>query len=176
MGNPATRSDPAPAQAIAGRLRPGITHSVGGPPYRFARNSLLKNAKVKRVAHGKNGRVIKAAVVGAIGTAISTLALYLLSRWSGLPLAAASALAVELAAVSNYLLTDSWTLAARRPTFRRFAKFNVAVLMGLALNVFTVWFLARLGLYFLAANLLGIAFGFIANDSFSASWVWGRAI
>jgi hypothetical protein len=39
-------------------------------------------------------------------------------------------------------------------------------LMGLALNVFTVWFLARLGLYFLAANLLGIAIGFIVSYAF----------
>jgi putative flippase GtrA len=116
------------------------------------------------------------AVVGVIGTAINTLGLYLLSRWAGLPLAAASALAVELAAVSTYLLDDSWTLAARTPTFRRFAKFNVAVLMGLALNVFTVWFLARLGLYFLAANLLGIAIGFTVNHAFGVPWVWGRAV
>jgi putative flippase GtrA len=175
MSNPANRSDPAPAQAITSRLRPGITLPAGGPPYRFARNSSLKNAKVMRAARGKNGQVIKAAVVGAIGTAINTLALYLLSRWAGLPLAAASALAAELAAVSDYLLADSWTLAARTPTFRRFAKFNVAVLMGMALNVFTVWFLARLGLYFLAANLPGIAIGFIVNYAFGVSWVWGRA-
>jgi hypothetical protein len=71
MSNPANRSDPAPAQAITGRLRPGITLPAGGPPYRFARNSSLKNAKVMRAARGKNGQVIKAAVVGAIGTAIN---------------------------------------------------------------------------------------------------------
>jgi putative flippase GtrA len=51
--------------------------------------------------------------------------LYLLSRWAEVQLAVASALAVELAAVSNYLLYDSWTFAARTPTFRRFAKFIV---------------------------------------------------
>jgi putative flippase GtrA len=101
--------------------------------------------------------------------------LYLLSRWAELPLAAASALAAELAAVSTHLLDDSWTLAARTPTFPRFAKFNVAVLMGMALNVFTVWFLARLGFYFLAVNLPGIAIGFIVNYAFGVSWVWGRA-
>jgi putative flippase GtrA len=73
-------------------------------------------------------------VVGAIGTAINMLVLYLFSQGAGLPLAAASALAVELPMVSNYLLNDSWTFAARTPTFRRFAKFDVASLMGLALN------------------------------------------
>jgi hypothetical protein len=69
MSNPANWSDPAPA--ITGRLRPGITLPAGGPPYRFARDSLRKNAKVMRAARGKNGQVIKVAVVGVTGTAIN---------------------------------------------------------------------------------------------------------
>jgi dolichol-phosphate mannosyltransferase len=121
------------------------------------------------------GRLAKFVVVGGVGTAINTLALLLLSRWARLPIAAASALAVELAAVSNYLLNDSWTFAARSPTLRRFAKFNIVALIGLALNVFTVWFLVRQGLFLLAANLAGIVAGFTVNYAFSVSWVWGRA-
>jgi putative flippase GtrA len=136
---------------------------------------LLKDATFMRVVRVKNGKIIKFAVVGAIGTAINVMVLYLLSRWAGMPLAAASALAVELAAVSNYLLNDSWTFAVRTPTFRRFARFNVASLMGLALNVFMVWLLARAGLYFLAADLVGIGAGFSLNYAFSVSWVWGKA-
>jgi putative flippase GtrA len=120
------------------------------------------------------GRMARFAVVGGVGTAINIVALLLLSRCAGLPLAAASALAVELSAVSNYLLNDSWTFAARTPTVRRFARFNIAAVLGLALNVFTVWFLTRLGLYFLVADLVGIAFGFTLNYAFSVSWVWGR--
>jgi len=122
-----------------------------------------------------SSRLARFAIVGGVGIAINMLALLLLSRCVGLPLAAASALAVELSAISNYLLNDSWTFAARTPTVKRFAKFNVAAVLGLALNVFTVWFLTRLGLYFLAANLVGIAVGFTLNYSFSVSWVWGRA-
>jgi len=137
---------------------------------------LLRNATFLRSA-GRNrvGRLTKFVVVGGVGTAINTAALLLLSRWAGLPLAAASALAVELAAVSNYLLNDSWTFATRAPTLRRFAKFNIAALMGLALNVFCVWLLVRLGLFFLTANLVGIMAGCTVNYAFSVSWVWGRA-
>lgn len=136
----------------------------------------MRNAIFLRSA-GRNrvGRLTKFVVVGGVGTAINTAALLLLSRWAGLPLAAASALAVELAAVSNYLLNDSWTFATRAPTLRRFAKFNIAALMGLALNVFSVWLLVRLGLFFLTANLAGIMAGFTVNYAFSVSWVWGRA-
>jgi len=117
-------------------------------------------------------RILKFAVVGGTGVVINTSMLYVLSRWAGLPLVAASALAAELAAVSNYLLNDTWTFAARSPSLRRFAKFNTASLAGLALNVLSVWLLTRLGLYFLVADLIGIAAGFAANYAFSVRWVW----
>jgi putative flippase GtrA len=119
-------------------------------------------------------RILRFAVVGGTGVIINTSVLYVLSRWAGLPLLAASALAVELAAISNYLLNDTWTFAARSPSFGRFVKFNTASLAGLALNVLSVWLLTRLGLYFLVANLIGIAAGFAANYAFSVRWVWGQ--
>ena len=119
-------------------------------------------------------RILRFAVVGGTGVIINTSVLYVLSRWAGLPLLAASALAVELAAISNYLLNDTWTFAARSPSFGRFVKFNTASLAGLALNVLSVWLLTRLGLYFLVADLIGIAAGFAANYAFSVRWVWGQ--
>lgn len=120
------------------------------------------------------GRILKFAGVGGTGVIINTSVLYVLSRWAGLPLVAASALAVELAAISNYLLNDAWTFAERSPSLGRFAKFNTVSLAGLALNVLSVWLLTRLGLYFLVADLIGIAAGFAANYVFSVRWVWGQ--
>jgi putative flippase GtrA len=129
---------------------------------------------VRRFLHGAvTGRVLKFAIVGGTGVAVNMSVLYTLSRWAGLPLVPASALAVELAAVSNYLLNDIWTFATRSPSLRRFAKFNFASLIGLALNVLCAWLLTRLGLYFLLANLIGIAAAFAVNYTFSVSWVWG---
>jgi putative flippase GtrA len=119
-------------------------------------------------------RILKFAVVGGTGVIINTSVLYLLSRWAGLPLVAASALAVELAAISNYLLNDTWTFGVRSPSLGRFAKFNTAALTGLVLNVLSVWLLTRLGLNFLMADLIGIAAGFAANYAFSVRWVWAR--
>jgi putative flippase GtrA len=159
-------------------LRPQVDIASDSPSKdrsMIRKGEMLKNATFLRSAQrDKVRRLPRFAVVGGIGTVINTLALFLLSRWVGLPLAAASALAVELATVSNFLLNDSWTFSARTPSFRRFARFNTAALMGLALNVFIVWFLTRLGVFFLAANLVGIAAGFTLNYAFSVSWVWGR--
>jgi putative flippase GtrA len=122
----------------------------------------------------RTSRALKFAVVGGTGVIVNASVLYLASRWAGLSLVAASVLAVELAAISNYLLNDTWTFAARSRSLRRFAKFNTASLAGLALNVLSVLVLTRLGLYFLVADLIGIAAGFAANYALSVRWVWVR--
>jgi putative flippase GtrA len=129
------------------------------------------NVMVLRAARSKKGRSMIELAVGGISVAISTLSLFLLSQGAGLSLAVASALAVEVAAVGNYLLLESYMSAGRMATFRRFVEFNIASLLGLSLNVFTVWFLARLGLYFLAANLVGIAAGYAINRAFGVSYL-----
>lgn len=121
-------------------------------------------------------RMLKFACVGCIGVGINTGALYIFSRWVGLPLAAASALAVELAVIGNYLMNARWTFGSRVTSFRRFAKFNLASLLGLGLNVMIVWLVTRLGVYFLAANLLGITAGFASNYALSSIWVWGQVL
>jgi putative flippase GtrA len=120
------------------------------------------------------GCALRFAIVGGMGAIVNTAFLYVLHRWLGLPLVTASALAVELAVVHNYLLNDWWTFAVRAPSIRRFLKFNVSVLGGLVVNVFIVWLLVDLEVYFLLANGLGIGAAFAVNFLSSAGWVWGR--
>jgi putative flippase GtrA len=145
------------------------------PACRFEGALVPDSAATVFDARAKFRRAIRFGVVGATGTAVNTAVLYLLARRAGLPLPLSSALAVELAIMSNYLLNDRWTFATRKPSFRRFAKFNAASLAGLGLNVTTVWLLARSGVYFLAANLVGIAAAVTANYVFSVAWVWRGA-
>jgi putative flippase GtrA len=133
---------------------------------------LMNKPPIISFASLRKGRILKFAGVGVTGVIVNASMLYVLSRWAGLPLVAASAVAVELAAISNYLLNDTWTFATRSPSLRRFAKFNTAMLAGLVLNVLIVWLLTRLGLYFMVADLIGIAAAFTVNYSFSARWVW----
>ena len=121
---------------------------------------------------GKTNWIVKFVVVGGSGTVLNTAVLFVLYRRLHLPIVAASAVAVELAVVSNYLLNDRWTFAARSPSLRRFAKFNASSLGGLTVNVLSVWFLTRIGLYVLLANLAGIAAAFAVNITLSLTWVW----
>src|SRR5258708_34897422 len=122
----------------------------------------------------KLGRAVRFCLVGGTGTAINTTVLYSLARGLGLPLPVSSAMAVERAVLSNYLLNDRFTFAARRPSFRRLAKFNITSLAGLGVNVAIIWILARHGVYFLAATLVGIAAAVVVNYTFSVAWVWRK--
>ncbi|HEX4661302.1 MAG TPA: GtrA family protein [Streptosporangiaceae bacterium] len=136
--------------------------------------SLLDNSFMMVTDRAKLGRPVRFCLVGGTGIAVNTAVLYVLSRGLGWPLAVSSAMAVEFAVLNNYLLNDRFTFAARRPSLRRLAKFNITSLAGLSVNVMLVWFLARRGLYFLSANFVGIAAAAAVNYTFSVAWVWRR--
>lgn len=121
-------------------------------------------------------RLLKFGTVGCTGAGVNTVALYVLSRELRMPLAAASAVAVELAAISNYFLNERWTFTIRAVSVKRLAKFNLTSLAGLGINFLTVWSLTQLGIYFLLANLFGIAVGFTGNYALSIVWVWGQIL
>lgn len=127
------------------------------------------------IAPRRRNGLAKFALVGASGAVVNSAVLYALHEWSHLPLLVASVLAVEAAVISNYLLNDRWTFAARNRSLRRFARFNLSSLGGLAVNVLAVSVLSRFGLHFLLANLIGIAAGFAANFALSSTWVWAAA-
>ena len=100
--------------------------------------------------------------------------LFLLHGVLGLPLVPAVVLAVELTIVYNYLLHELWTFARHRPSFRRFAQFNLTALGALAVNSLCVWVLAGMGMYYLTANLVGIAAALTINFTLSTTWIWGE--
>jgi putative flippase GtrA len=144
----------------------GRVETPQGRPARRLRLPLVRSHVVNQA--------LKFAIVGGLGTVVNMTALYVLHRWAHLPLVMATALAVELAVVHNYLLNDRWTFGARAPTVRRFLKFNASVLGGLGVNVFVVWVLVRGGVHFLVANAFGIGAAFAVNFASSTGWVWGR--
>ncbi len=115
-------------------------------------------------------------MVGGTGVLVNSLALLILFQWVHLHLVFASALATELAIVNNFCWNDHWTF--RRPQFSlsRFVKFNLVSLAGLAITVCILWILVNhLGLYYLAANLLGIALATAWNFAANSFWTWGGA-
>jgi len=121
-------------------------------------------------------RLSKFLVVGGTGMLVSSLALLILFQWAHLPLVVASALATELAIVNNFCWNDHWTFGRTHLSLSRFVKFNLVSLAGLAITVCTLWILVNhLGLYYLAANLLGIALATAWNFAANSFWTWGGA-
>jgi putative flippase GtrA len=119
-------------------------------------------------------RLLKFGLVGGSGAIVNIAILYLLAHVVALPLLVSSALAVECAVISNFLLNNRWTFGARDQPVRRFFKFNAMSLGALSVNVLIVWLLTRSGVYFLAADLAGIAIAMAANYAGSVAWVWRR--
>ena len=121
-------------------------------------------------------RVSSFLLVGGSGVLDNSLALFLLFQWAHLPLLLASALSAELAIVNNFYWNDRWTFKCSQLSWHRFAQFNLVSLAGLLISTCTLWVLVQqLGLYYLAANLLGIALATAWNFVVNSFWTWGGA-
>jgi dolichol-phosphate mannosyltransferase len=118
----------------------------------------------------------KFLLVGGSGVLVNSLALSFLFQLAHLPLVAASLVSTELAIASNFLGNDLWTFGRRGLEFGRFARFNLVSLGGLGITSATLWLLAtQLGLYYLVANLLGIALATAWNFAANVAWTWRQA-
>src|SRR5260370_22402277 len=121
-------------------------------------------------------RVSKFLVVGGTGVLVNSLALRLLVQWAHRPLVPASALSAELGIVHNFSWNDRWTFGRTRLSWSRFARFNLVSLGGLIITTGTLWVLVRhLGVYYLAANLLGITLSTAWHFAVNSWCTWGGA-
>ncbi|MBI2685124.1 MAG: GtrA family protein [Acidobacteria bacterium] len=116
-------------------------------------------------------RWLRFNAVGIAGVAVQLAALMLWMQWTGLPVLAATALAVECAVLHNFYWHERWTWRTRGTpgTGRRLIRFHLANgLLSIVSNL--VWMrvlVGALGLHYLAAN--GIAIGITALLNFALS-------
>ena len=118
-------------------------------------------------------RLVKFLLVGSSGIIVTMTALYLLHGAAGLPLIPATALAVEIAIINNFIFNNLWTFRAGALRLHRFLRFNSVAFVGLVLTtVLTYVFVDMAGLHYLVANLFAIgaatSWNFIANSL----WTW----
>jgi len=112
-------------------------------------------------------------IVGTGGLLVNNAVLFVLHGLLGIALLAATVVAVEAAIMHNYVLNELWTFKGKRLSARRFAHFSLVTLIAFAINVGIVQALAWIGLFYLLANLVGIAAGFAVNLVASSMWIWG---
>lgn len=122
------------------------------------------------------GQFARFAVVGASGVAVNMAALFVLHGVAGLPLVIASAAAVEVAIVHNFVWNHRWTFGRRALALVPFLRFNTVSLAGLVIATSILWVLVTLGgLHYLVANAAGVGVATCWNFLVNLRWTWGRA-
>ncbi len=121
-------------------------------------------------------RGLKFYAVGGLGIGVQLAALSLFTGvldWSYLP---ATAAAVELAVIHNFLWHDRWTWRDRPGGWPAFLRFNATTgLTSIAANLLLMRLLVGgFGMHYLAANGIAVALTAIANFAVSEWFVFRR--
>ncbi len=130
-------------------------------------------------------RYVSFGIVGASGVAVDMAALFVFSdpRMLHLDLSLGKALAAEIAILSNFMLNDRWTFrdlaaadASWQGRLKRFGKFNLICLAGIALsvlllNIQTHFF--KVNMY--VGNLIAIVIVSFWNFGMNHKFGWKKA-
>lgn len=136
---------------------------------------MLRRTRARWPGLPRMGKLLRFLLVGGLGVVVNSLALVILHQLLRLPLVMASLLAVELAIASNFFWNDRWTFGRKDLSVRRFLKFNLVSLGGLAITTGTLWLLVTHGgVAYVLANLGGIGLATCWNFSLSLLWTWRR--
>ena len=123
-------------------------------------------------------RPIRFGLVGLSGAVVNTGVLWGLVWGLGLPVLLASALATEVAILSNFLLNDCWTFrtaAHQGNLVRRLLRFNGVALGGMAITTAVLVALTAHGhLPLLFANLLAVGAAMAWNYVVNSRWTWAQ--
>ncbi len=119
---------------------------------------------------------IKFNIVGLTGVFVNEGLLIALQA-QGVYVLTASAIAIEVSILSNFLLNDLWTFRDRRSGHFavRLVKFNLLMLLGLAVNLAIIFVgVNYFGVAAALANLVGIAAAFLLRYELSVKYAWMR--
>ena len=119
---------------------------------------------------------IKFNIVGLTGVVVNEGLLITLQS-IGVYVLTASAIAIEVSILSNFILNDSWTFRDRRSGHRavRLVKFNLLMLAGLVVNLAIIYVgTTYFGVPAALANLVGIAGAFLLRYALSVRYAWMR--
>ena len=129
---------------------------------------------MRREFHQISARLVRFGVVGTLGVGVNSAVLFVAHGLANLPLLSASALAVVVSIIHNFLWNDYWTFGARGFSLRRLGKFNLTSLGGLLITSSVLYTLVTYwGVHYLVANLAGIGLAMAWNFAASLLWTWG---
>jgi dolichol-phosphate mannosyltransferase len=125
---------------------------------------------------GELWRFLKFCIVGLSGVGVNLGALWLLKEKAGLYDVLASAIAIEISIITNFLFNNYFTFSDRRKTgsfILRLLQFNLVSLAGAGINLglFTL-FTHTVHIYYLLAQIIGIAVATLWNYFLNTIWTW----
>jgi len=119
---------------------------------------------------------IKFNIVGLLGVFVNEGVLLLLAL-GGVYYVYASALAIEVSIVSNFILNDLWTFRDRRHGHIavRLLKFNGLIMIGLVVNLAILYVgTTYFQIHYAISNLIGIGAAFLVRYELSVRYAWIR--
>ena len=132
--------------------------------------------KIVKLRYARFVRPLRFGLVGASGVVVNTLILWLLTQIGGVTLLVASALATEVAILTNFLLNDRWTFGtgqSREGAFVRFLRFNSVALGGMAITIALLALLtSTMRMPLLMANMIAVCGAMIWNYLINSRWTW----
>ncbi|WP_254767745.1 GtrA family protein [Salinilacihabitans rarus] len=123
-------------------------------------------------------RVGQFASVGAVGAGVDNLSLYLLVELVALEPILAKVVAWEVAIAVIFAVNERWTFATfgssnPRALGRRFLRSNAVRFAGFLVTLGVLAFLHYgFGVWYLAANVVGIGVGFFVNYTAESLYTW----
>lgn len=123
-------------------------------------------------------RIAQFVAVGTVGTAVDILLLWLLHGVLSMGLVPGKLIAAETSFLVMFVINERWTFAdfgqaTPRARIRRFARSNTVRIGGLiTATVILVFLTETTGMWYMLANGIGIAVGFVVNYSAECLFTW----
>ena len=119
-------------------------------------------------------RVARFAVVGLSGIVVNMSFLILFKEFLSAPLILASAAAIEISIITNFILNDKWTFQGfnNNSWICRLISFNGVSIGGAIINVVILTLLTTIGIWYVLGNLIGIGVAFIWNFLMNRKVTW----
>ncbi len=135
---------------------------------------------VPKIRFQQHKEWIKFCIVGSLGVVVNLAVYIILTRQLALNAYMASAIAIELSIISNFILNDRWTFNAKSNTnslFKRFILFHLVSALGGAINYGIFYaILTYSTLFDVLAQCIGILGGVLVNYNLNAMVTWRKKV
>ena len=141
-------------------------------------DSVLEALQLRARALLSTSRFTLFAGVGVVGATVDNAGLFLLVELTGLDPVAAKVLAWELSILVIFAINERWTFSSygdggMRALGRRLLRSNAVRFAGFLVTLAVLAALVRwFGVWYLAANLLGVGIGFFVNYTCESLYTW----